>query len=96
VTTPSAIQQILDGQEWAALNYDEGPFFQTKRFDRYTDVIDGTLRRCIQQLLTTLHSVARWNQGFLVFFAHAGLGKVLVPGGFGVTIFLLLSGFLIS
>jgi peptidoglycan/LPS O-acetylase OafA/YrhL len=33
---------------------------------------------------------------FLVFFAHAGLGKVLVPGGFGVTIFFLLSGFLIT
>lgn len=32
----------------------------------------------------------------LVFFAHAGLGKVLVPGGFGVTIFFLLSGFLIT
>jgi peptidoglycan/LPS O-acetylase OafA/YrhL len=33
---------------------------------------------------------------FLVFFAHAGLGSVLVPGGFGVTIFFLLSGFLIT
>jgi peptidoglycan/LPS O-acetylase OafA/YrhL len=33
---------------------------------------------------------------FLVFFSHAGLGKVLVPGGFGVTIFFLLSGFLIT
>jgi peptidoglycan/LPS O-acetylase OafA/YrhL len=33
---------------------------------------------------------------FLIFFAHAGLGKVLVTGGFGVTIFFLLSGFLIT
>jgi peptidoglycan/LPS O-acetylase OafA/YrhL len=33
---------------------------------------------------------------FLVFFAHAGLGGVLIPGGFGVTIFFLLSGFLIT
>jgi peptidoglycan/LPS O-acetylase OafA/YrhL len=32
---------------------------------------------------------------FLVFFAHAGLGGV-IPGGFGVTIFFLLSGFLIT
>lgn len=33
---------------------------------------------------------------FLVFFAHAGLGAVFIPGGFGVTIFFLLSGFLIT
>src|SRR5580698_832600 len=33
---------------------------------------------------------------FLVFFAHAGLGEVIIPGGFGVTIFFLLSGFLIT
>jgi peptidoglycan/LPS O-acetylase OafA/YrhL len=32
----------------------------------------------------------------LVFFAHAGLGDVIIPGGFGVTIFFLLSGFLIT
>jgi peptidoglycan/LPS O-acetylase OafA/YrhL len=32
---------------------------------------------------------------FLVFFAHAGLGDT-VPGGFGVSVFFLLSGFLIT
>jgi glutamyl-tRNA synthetase len=42
-STPEAIQQILDGLEWAGLVHDEGPFFQTKRFDRYTDVIDELL-----------------------------------------------------
>lgn len=33
---------------------------------------------------------------FLVFLAHAGLGSTLIPGGFGVTVFFLLSGFLIT
>jgi glutamyl-tRNA synthetase len=42
-STPEAIQQILDGLEWAGLIHDEGPFFQTKRFDRYKDVIDELL-----------------------------------------------------
>src|SRR6202035_2664242 len=39
-STDEAIQQILDGLEWAGLNHDEGPFFQTKRFDRYKEMIE--------------------------------------------------------
>jgi glutamyl-tRNA synthetase len=42
-STPEAIQQILDGLEWARLVHDEGPFYQTKRFDRYKDVIEELL-----------------------------------------------------
>jgi glutamyl-tRNA synthetase len=42
-STPEAIQQILDGLEWARLVQDEGPFYQTKRFDRYKDVIEELL-----------------------------------------------------
>jgi glutamyl-tRNA synthetase len=50
-STDAAIQQILDGMEWAGLNHDEGPFYQTKRFDRYKEVIEemlvsGTAYRC--------------------------------------------------
>ena len=50
-STEAAIQQILDGMEWAGLIQDEGPFFQTKRFDRYREVVDemlaeGTAYRC--------------------------------------------------
>src|SRR5580700_10330054 len=50
-STEAAIQQILDGMEWAGLIQDEGPFFQTKRFERYKEVIDemlagGSAYRC--------------------------------------------------
>src|SRR3984893_5382156 len=50
-STDTAIQQILDGMEWAGLVQDEGPFFQTKRFDRDKEVIEemlaeGTAYRC--------------------------------------------------
>src|ERR1700684_1681367 len=50
-STDAAIQQILDGMEWATLIHDEGPFFQTKRFERYREIIDqmlaeGTAYRC--------------------------------------------------
>jgi glutamyl-tRNA synthetase len=42
-SSEAAIQQILDGMEWASLNHDEGPFFQTKRFERYKEVIEMLL-----------------------------------------------------
>jgi glutamyl-tRNA synthetase len=42
-STAEAIQQILDGLEWAGLDYDEGPFYQTKRFDRYREAIEELL-----------------------------------------------------
>jgi len=50
-STPEAIQQILDGLDWAGLDHDEGPFYQTKRFGRYKDVIEelvasGKAYRC--------------------------------------------------
>src|SRR5271169_615530 len=42
-STALAIQQILDGLEWAGLIHDEGPFYQTKRFERYKEVIEEML-----------------------------------------------------
>jgi glutamyl-tRNA synthetase len=42
-STVPAIQQILDGMEWAGLAHDEGPFYQTRRFDRYKEVIEELL-----------------------------------------------------
>ncbi|MGO9993181.1 MAG: glutamate--tRNA ligase [Steroidobacteraceae bacterium] len=42
-STADAIQQILDGLEWAGLEHDEGPFYQTERFDRYQEVAEGLL-----------------------------------------------------
>lgn len=42
-STPEAVQAILDGMEWLGLIADEGPFYQTQRFDRYHAVIDQWL-----------------------------------------------------
>jgi glutamyl-tRNA synthetase len=42
-STPQSIQAILDAMGWLQLDYDEGPYYQTQRFDRY--------REAIQQLL---------------------------------------------
>ncbi len=36
---------ILEGMTWLGLEYDEGPFYQTKRFDRYNQVIEELLEK---------------------------------------------------
>ena len=38
-STPAAVKAILDGMAWLGLDYDEGPFFQMQRMDRYRQVI---------------------------------------------------------
>ena len=42
-STPENVRAILDGLTWLGINADEGPFFQTERFDRYQEVIDQWL-----------------------------------------------------
>ena len=38
-STEEATQVILDGMQWLGLNHDEGPFYQTRRMDRYREVL---------------------------------------------------------
>ena len=38
-STPESVQAILDGMAWLGLDYDEGPFYQTQRFDRYAEIV---------------------------------------------------------
>ena len=42
-STQEAIDAIIEGMEWLELNWDEGPYYQTKRFDRYNGLIDEML-----------------------------------------------------
>ena len=42
-STDEAVRVILEGMRWLGLNEDEGPFFQTQRYDRYREVIDQML-----------------------------------------------------
>jgi glutamyl-tRNA synthetase len=50
-STPEAVQAILDGMAWLDLAYDEGPFYQMQRMERYKEVIrqmldEGTAYHC--------------------------------------------------
>ncbi len=50
-STQESVQAILDGMAWLELGYDEGPIYQTHRFDRYREVAEqlvasGKAYRC--------------------------------------------------
>ncbi|MFZ0485697.1 MAG: glutamate--tRNA ligase [Arenicellales bacterium] len=50
-STEASVQAIFDGLAWLDLDYDEGPFYQTRRLDRYDEVIrklldDGRAYHC--------------------------------------------------
>lgn len=47
-STPEAVAAILDGMQWLGLQHDEGPYYQTQRFERYREVA--------QQLLASGHA----------------------------------------
>jgi glutamyl-tRNA synthetase len=42
-STEENVDAIFDGMAWLGLDADEGPFFQTRRFDRYKEVVDQWL-----------------------------------------------------
>ena len=50
-STEESVNAILEGMAWMGLDYDEGPFYQTHRFERYEEVIqqllaEGKAYRC--------------------------------------------------
>jgi glutamyl-tRNA synthetase len=42
-STQESVNAILEGMTWLGLEYEEGPFYQTHRFDRYKEVIQQLL-----------------------------------------------------
>lgn len=50
-STQASVDAILEGMSWLGLDYDEGPYYQTKRFDLYKEVVaqlvaDGKAYKC--------------------------------------------------
>ena len=44
-STPESVQAILDAMQWLGLDYDEGPYYQTQRFERYLEVIEQLIEQ---------------------------------------------------
>ena len=53
-STPEAVQAIMDGMKWLDLGWDEGPFFQMQRMERYKEVV--------QQMLAAGHAYPCYMQ----------------------------------
>ncbi|MGP9800481.1 glutamate--tRNA ligase [Rheinheimera sp. NSM] len=50
-STQESVDAILEGMSWLGLDHDEGPYYQTKRFDLYKEVVaqlvaDGKAYKC--------------------------------------------------
>jgi glutamyl-tRNA synthetase len=64
-STAESVNAILEGMTWLGLEYDEGPFYQTHRFERYNEVIGELLDRglayrcnCSRERLDSLREAA--------------------------------------
>ncbi|HEX9301229.1 MAG TPA: glutamate--tRNA ligase, partial [Casimicrobiaceae bacterium] len=44
-STPEAVQAIIDAMRWLGLDYDEGPYYQMERMERYREVLADMLAR---------------------------------------------------
>ncbi|MBT4123539.1 MAG: glutamate--tRNA ligase, partial [Candidatus Ruthia sp.] len=60
-STQASVDAILDGMKWLGLDHDEGPYYQTDRFDRYKTVVQQLLEEdkayyceCSQERLQVL------------------------------------------
>src|SRR5579864_2538891 len=43
-STQAAADTIIEAMRWLNLDYDEGPFYQTHRFDRYREITQQLLQ----------------------------------------------------
>lgn len=65
-STQASVEAILDGMQWLGLDHDEGPIYQTDRFDRYEEIIKQLLEQgdayhcyCSKEELETLREAQR-------------------------------------
>ncbi|MBL1320555.1 MAG: glutamate--tRNA ligase [Methylophaga sp.] len=68
-STAESVDAILEGMTWLGLEYDEGPFYQTHRFDRYKEVIAQLLEQgdayycyCSKEEINELREQQRANK----------------------------------
>lgn len=68
-STQESVDAILEGMKWMGLDHDEGPIYQTDRFDRYAEVIQQLLDQgdayhcyCTREELDSMREKQRANK----------------------------------
>ena len=68
-STQESVDAILEGMQWLGLDYDEGPIYQTDRFDRYKEIIQQLLDQgdayycyCTKERLDEMREQQRANK----------------------------------
>lgn len=68
-STQASVDAIFDGMNWLGLTHDEGPFYQTQRFDRYKEIIqqlidqgDAYYCTCTRKELDSLREQQKANK----------------------------------
>jgi glutamyl-tRNA synthetase len=86
-STPEAVQVILDGMAWLGLHADEGPYYQTKRYDRYREVIRQWLAEgkayhcwCSKEELETMRNAQLARKEKPRYDGRCRAGRDPVPG----------------
>lgn len=76
-STDESVQAIFDGMGWLTLGHDEGPFYQTQRFDRYKEQIDKMLETghayrcyCSKERLEKLREEQQTNKQNIGYDGH--------------------------
>lgn len=87
-STAESVNAILESMTWLGLEYDEGPFFQTKRFPRYREVMEQMLREgkayhcyCSKERLEQLRSEQMARKEKPRYDGRCRLGITQAPAG---------------
>ncbi|MEM7504645.1 MAG: glutamate--tRNA ligase [Pseudomonadota bacterium] len=87
-STQESVDAILHGMDWLGLEYDEGPVFQTHRFDRYAEVLHDMLARdlayrcyCSRERLDALREEQRAAGLKPRYDGRCAAGMAAVPAG---------------
>ncbi len=86
-STPEAVRVILDGMAWLRLDADEGPFYQTRRYPRYREVIQQWLAEskayhcwCSKEELETMRNAQLARKEKPRYDGRCRAGREPLPG----------------